>query len=133
MPIFCLDLFCTIFDIFSCKKGPPLYVILVYLNYFLYILGVIIGGMTALVATPNEALVGSSGGIYALIFAFVVNVGLNYDIMTRLGLILRLAVIFSLTAADLGTAIYRAVGIDPQSRVSYAAHLGGTVINYKGL
>lgn len=83
------------------------------------------GGMTALVATPQHSLVGASGGIYALIFAFAVNIGLNYDIMTRVGLILRSAIIFSLIAADLGTAIYRAVGIDQQSRISYAAHLGG--------
>ena len=83
------------------------------------------GGMTALVATPQHSLVGASGGIYALIFAFAVNIGLNYDIMTRVGLILRSAIIFSLIAADLGTAIYRAGGIDQQSRISYAAHFGG--------
>jgi len=47
----------------------------------IYFLGVIAGSLTASVFDPSKMLVGASGGDYALVFAFLANVIINWDSM----------------------------------------------------
>ena len=48
----------------------------------IYFIGVIAGSLTATVVDPSKMLVGASGGDYALVFAFLANLILNWDSMT---------------------------------------------------
>ena len=68
----------------------------------IYITGVIIGGCTDLLITPNIPLVGASGGVWALIMAYTANIFLNFDIMSRWGKLVRIAVIVACFGGDMG-------------------------------
>lgn len=47
----------------------------------IYSIGVIAGSLTASVMEPGKLLVGASGGDYALVFAFMANLIINWDTM----------------------------------------------------
>lgn len=92
----------------------------------IYSIGVIVGGCTDLIVTPTIGLVGASGGVYALLTAFIANIVINFDVMTILGKIARLIPISVFLIADIAGAVQRSISTT-HDNVSWAAHLGGIV------
>ena len=94
----------------------------------LYFSGVILGGLFAMALSPGTFLVGASGGDYALIFAFLANVIINWNSMT--GDLsskirwFRLTFVVVWLSFDIGTLIYRFLTYKV-SHISWQAHLGG--------
>ena len=96
----------------------------------LYFSGVILGGLFAMALSPGTFLVGASGGDYALIFAFLANVIINWNSMTgdlssKIRWI-RLSFVVFWLLFDIGTLIYR-LFTAKVSHVSWQAHLGGGI------
>ena len=91
----------------------------------IWTMGVFVGGVVDLAVTPERALIGASGGCYALILAFTADIILNFDIMTTFGKMIRLAPISLYLVVDLGALIYRQVFSNEKDNISWAAHLGG--------
>ena len=96
----------------------------------LYFSGVILGGLFAMALSPGTFLVGASGGDYALIFAFLANVIINWNSMTgdlssKIRWI-RLSFVVFWLCFDIGTLIYRLL-TSKVSHVSWQAHMGGGI------
>ncbi|XP_055877117.1 rhomboid-related protein 3-like isoform X2 [Biomphalaria glabrata] len=92
----------------------------------IYFAGILAGSLGTSVFDMNVYLVGSSGGVYALLAAHLANVLLNYSHM-ELG-ILKLAAIFIVASADVGFAIWnRYTPKDEVPSVGYTAHLTGAL------
>ena len=80
--------------------------------------------------SPGTFLVGASGGDYALIFAFLANVIINWNSMTgdlssKIRWI-RLSFVVFWLLFDIGTLIYRLL-TSKVSHVSWQAHMGGGI------
>ncbi|XP_071443782.1 protein rhomboid [Hetaerina americana] len=93
-----------------------------------YMAGVLAGSLGTSVFDGDVYLVGSSGGVYALLAAHLANVLLNYNSM-EFGVV-RLIGIFIVASADVGFAVYDRYSADqmgPQVVVSYVAHLTGAL------
>ncbi|XP_055877118.1 rhomboid-related protein 3-like isoform X3 [Biomphalaria glabrata] len=89
----------------------------------IYFAGILAGSLGTSVFDMNVYLVGSSGGVYALLAAHLAN---NYSHM-ELG-ILKLAAIFIVASADVGFAIWnRYTPKDEVPSVGYTAHLTGAL------
>ncbi|XP_058856213.1 rhomboid-related protein 2-like isoform X1 [Acipenser ruthenus] len=91
-----------------------------------YIAGVIAGSLASSIFDPLITLVGASGGVYALIGGYFMNVIVNFDKMIPLFGVFRLLSIVAIVGTDVGFALYRrflsnAVG----HSVSFVAHIGG--------
>jgi len=92
----------------------------------IYMAGVIGGSLASSVFDPRVALVGASGGVYALFTAQLANVILNGDIMDKMWSIFRAAFVSIVLCADFGYSIYRRLGGNG-SNVSFTAHVAGAV------
>uniref|UniRef100_A0A1I8H955 LIM zinc-binding domain-containing protein n=1 Tax=Macrostomum lignano TaxID=282301 RepID=A0A1I8H955_9PLAT len=102
-----------------------------------YLLGVVAGSLASSCFDPRIALVGASGGCYALIGAHFANVLLNWEEMQHDWLknpvsffgsgVFRLIVLLLLAGGDTGLAVYNRFFIDTRSQTSFAAHGGGFV------
>ncbi|MGH0163259.1 UNVERIFIED_CONTAM: hypothetical protein FKN15_057191 [Acipenser sinensis] len=84
------------------------------------------GSLASSIFDPLIALVGASGGVYALIGGYFMNVIVNFDKMIPLFGVFRLLSIVAIVGTDVGFALYRrflsnAVG----HSVSFVAHIGG--------
>ncbi|KAH9500712.1 Rhomboid- protein 2 [Bulinus truncatus] len=110
-----------------------------------YLLGVIAGCLAHSVIEPKISLVGASGGVYAILGAFVASVVINWREMNYRWLDLgemdnnllcaacrflssapvRLAIILLLVVSDTSLAIYRRVNEPNQNKVGVSAHIGG--------
>uniref|UniRef100_A0A3Q3X7V4 Rhomboid-related protein 2 n=1 Tax=Mola mola TaxID=94237 RepID=A0A3Q3X7V4_MOLML len=75
-----------------------------------YLAGVLAGSLASSIFDPLSALVGASGGVYALIGGYFMN-----------------AVVVSLFGTDFGFALYRRFANDDSMKVSFVAHFGGVV------
>ncbi|EFO98611.1 hypothetical protein GCK72_009988 [Caenorhabditis remanei] len=91
----------------------------------IYLLAVTAGSLLQYAIDPNSLLVGASAGVYALIFAHVANVILNWHEMPfRWIRVLILAVFITF---DFGGALYRRFYADQCDSVSHLAHIAGAV------
>uniref|UniRef100_A0A0N5AXS1 Rhomboid protease n=1 Tax=Syphacia muris TaxID=451379 RepID=A0A0N5AXS1_9BILA len=91
----------------------------------LYLFAVCLGALLQYVLDPSIYLVGCSAGLYALIFAHVSNVIINWSEMPFR--IVRLSAIILFIVYDLGGTLYRRLFVSACDRVSYSAHIGGAV------
>lgn len=90
-----------------------------------YVVGALMGGLAHSITDFETFLCGASGGVYALIGAHVANVMVNFKEM-RFGII-RSVILGLLIVLDVGLALYKRYGTDEESKVGYAAHLGGFI------
>jgi len=91
----------------------------------IYLAGVTAGSLATSVTDPSVYLAGASGGVYALLLAHLASVILNWKEMEFA--VFRLLFVVILVGVDVGTAIYyrHFEGID--TKVGYAAHIGGAL------
>ncbi|XP_006031967.1 rhomboid-related protein 2 [Alligator sinensis] len=91
-----------------------------------YLAGVIGGSLASSVFDPMRALVGASGGVYALIGGYFMNILVNFREMIPLFGVFRLVFIVSIVGTDVGFALYRRF-IAPVNgpQVSFVAHVAG--------
>ncbi|KAG5682476.1 hypothetical protein PVAND_011827 [Polypedilum vanderplanki] len=94
----------------------------------IYLSGVLAGSLSTSIFDTNAYLVGSSGGVYALLAAHLANIMLNYSNM-EYG-IYRLLAILLFASCDVGFAIYSRYESEPTATlpsVSFIAHIAGAV------
>lgn len=91
----------------------------------LYLAGVVLGSLLQYVLDPNVILVGASGGVYALLFAHLANLILNWAEMPFRWF--RLGGLGAFLAFDIGHVIYRRIALSVCDQISYTAHIGGSV------
>ncbi|XP_007492890.1 rhomboid-related protein 2 [Monodelphis domestica] len=93
-----------------------------------YLSGVIAGSLGSSVWDPFQALVGASGGVYALTGGYFMNVLVNFKNMVPLFGLFRLVLILFIVVFDMGFALYRKF-ISPESGppISIVAHVAGGV------
>lgn len=91
-----------------------------------YLAGVLAGSLASSIFDPLKSLVGASGGVYALMGGYFMNVIVNFrEMIPALGII-RLLVIILIVASDMGFALYRRFFVPANgSPVSFAAHIAG--------
>ncbi|XP_043854463.1 rhomboid-related protein 2 [Dromiciops gliroides] len=91
-----------------------------------YLSGVIAGSLGSSVCDPYHALVGASGGVYALTGGYFMNVLVNFKNMVPLFGLFRLMLMLLIVVFDMGFALYRKF-ITPASGppVSIVAHVAG--------
>ncbi|CAL8249032.1 unnamed protein product [Lota lota] len=93
-----------------------------------YMSGVLAGSLASSIFDPQSALVGASGGVYALIGGFFMNAVVNFREMIPLLGVFRIVGILAIVASDLGFALYRRFLSDEVGlKVSFVAHIGGAV------
>ncbi|XP_069751856.1 rhomboid-related protein 2 isoform X1 [Narcine bancroftii] len=91
-----------------------------------YIAGVIGGSLASSIFDPLLSLVGASGGGYALMGGYFMNVIVNFKQMVPLFGIFRLAFILIIVGTDVGFALYRRFLVAGSGfRVSFVAHIAG--------
>ncbi|XP_046733106.1 rhomboid-related protein 2 isoform X2 [Silurus meridionalis] len=93
-----------------------------------YLGGVLAGSLASSIFDPYSALVGASGGVYALIGGYFMNAVVNFREMIPLLGVFRISVIIIIVGTDVGFALYRrflsgAAGL----KVSFVAHIGGGI------
>lgn len=95
----------------------------------IYLAGVLAGSLGTSIFDSNAYLVGSSGGVYALLAAHLANIMLNYSNM-EYGIV-RLLAILLFASCDVGFAIYSRYESEPFATgvpsVSFVAHVTGAV------
>lgn len=95
----------------------------------IYLAGVLAGSLGTSIFDSNAYLVGSSGGVYALLAAHLANIMLNYSNM-EYGMV-RLLAILLFASCDVGFAIYSRYESEPFANgvpsVSFVAHVTGAV------
>ncbi|XP_019948092.1 rhomboid-related protein 2 [Paralichthys olivaceus] len=93
-----------------------------------YLAGVLAGSLASSIFDPLSALVGASGGVYALIGGYFMNAVVNFREMIPLLGVARILVIVIIVGTDFGFAFYRRfVNDEAGMRVSFVAHFGGIV------
>ncbi|XP_055978877.1 rhomboid-related protein 2 [Sorex fumeus] len=91
-----------------------------------YLAGVIAGSLASSIFDPLKFLVGASGGVYALMGGYFMNVLVNFREMIPAFGIFRLLIITFIIMSDMGFALYRRFFVSgKESRVSFAAHIAG--------
>lgn len=93
-----------------------------------YMAGVLAGSLSSSIFDPLSALVGASGGVYALIGGYFMNAVVNFREMIPLLGVFRILVIVIFVGTDFGFAFYRRfVNDEAGLKVSFVAHFGGIV------
>ncbi|XP_034153616.2 rhomboid-related protein 2 [Pangasianodon hypophthalmus] len=93
-----------------------------------YLGGVLAGSLASSIFDPYSALVGASGGVYALIGGYFMNAVVNFREMIPLLGVFRITVIVLIVGTDMGFALYRRFLSDAAGiRVSFVAHIGGGI------
>ncbi|XP_067095025.1 rhomboid-related protein 2 isoform X1 [Osmerus mordax] len=93
-----------------------------------YMAGVLAGSLASSIFDPLSALVGASGGVYALIGGYFMNAVVNFREMIPLLGVFRILVIVLIVGTDVGFALYRRFLTDSAGmKVSFVAHIGGGV------
>ncbi|XP_003415561.1 rhomboid-related protein 2 [Loxodonta africana] len=91
-----------------------------------YLAGVIAGSLASSIFDPLKYLVGASGGVYALMGGYFMNVLVNFQEMIPAFGIARLLISILIIASDMGFALYRRFFVPANgSPVSFAAHIAG--------
>ncbi|XP_015454271.1 rhomboid-related protein 2 [Pteropus alecto] len=85
-----------------------------------------IGSLASSIFDPLKYLVGASGGVYALMGGYFMNVLVNFREMIPAFGIVRLLIIILIIVSDVGFALYRRFFVPANgSPVSFAAHIAG--------
>ncbi|KAM9851958.1 rhomboid-related protein 2 isoform 2-T3 [Aulostomus maculatus] len=93
-----------------------------------YLAGVLAGSLASSIFDPVSALVGASGGVYALIGGYFMNAVVNFREMIPLLGVFRILAIVVIVGVDFGFAFYRRFVSDEDGlKVSFVAHFGGIV------
>ncbi|XP_049587841.1 rhomboid-related protein 2 isoform X2 [Syngnathus scovelli] len=93
-----------------------------------YLAGVLAGSLASSIFDPLSALVGASGGVYALIGGYFMNAVVNFREMIPLLGVFRILVIVLIVGVDFGFAFYRRfAGDEGGMKVSFVAHFAGIV------
>ncbi|XP_035615717.1 rhomboid-related protein 2-like [Oncorhynchus keta] len=93
-----------------------------------YMAGVLAGSLASSIFDPLSALVGASGGVYALIGGYLMNAVVNFREMIPVLGVFRIGVIVIIVGTDVGFALYRRfLTHDVGLKVSFVAHIGGGV------
>ncbi|KAF3692200.1 Rhomboid-related protein 2 [Channa argus] len=93
-----------------------------------YLSGVLAGSLASSIFDPLSALVGASGGVYALLGGYFMNAVVNFREMIPLLGVFRILAIVIIVATDFGFAFYRRFIAHEQGlQVSFVAHFGGIV------
>nr|XP_040020136.1 rhomboid-related protein 2 isoform X3 [Gasterosteus aculeatus aculeatus] len=86
------------------------------------------GSLCSSIFDPLSALVGASGGVYALIGGYFMNAVVNFREMIPVLGVFRILAIVIFVATDFGFAFYRRfLSEDAGLKVSFVAHFGGIV------
>lgn len=93
-----------------------------------YLSGVLAGSLASSIFDPLNALVGASGGVYALMGGYFMNAIVNFREMIPLLGIFRILLIVVIVLTDMGFALYRRFLTHENGlKVSFVAHIGGGV------
>nr|XP_004551070.2 rhomboid-related protein 2 [Maylandia zebra] len=93
-----------------------------------YLSGVLAGSLASSIFDPLSALVGASGGVYALLGGYFMNAVVNFREMIPLLGVFRILFIVVFVGLDFGFAFYRRfVKYEDGLQVSFVAHFGGIV------
>ncbi|XP_029086475.1 rhomboid-related protein 2 [Monodon monoceros] len=92
-----------------------------------YLAGVIAGSLASSIFDPLKSLVGASGGVYALMGGYFMNVLVNFrGMIPAFGIIRLLLITVLIIVSDMGFALYRRFFVPANgSPVSFAAHIAG--------
>ncbi|XP_073902507.1 rhomboid-related protein 3-like isoform X3 [Castor canadensis] len=96
-----------------------------------YMAGVVAGSLAVSVADMTAPVVGSSGGVYALISAHLANVVMNWSGMKCQFKLLRMAVALICMSMEFGRAVwlrFHPSAYPPCPHPSFVAHLGGVAV-----
>ncbi|XP_073703705.1 rhomboid-related protein 2 [Garra rufa] len=93
-----------------------------------YMAGVLAGSLASSIFDPYSALVGASGGVYALMGGYFMNAIVNFGEMKVFLGVFRILIILLIVGTDVGFAIYRRfVTHEAGLKVSFVAHIAGGV------
>ncbi|XP_061471362.1 rhomboid-related protein 3 isoform X3 [Rhineura floridana] len=98
---------------------------------FVYVAGVIAGSLAVSIADMTAPVVGSSGGVYALISAHLANIVMNWSGMKCQFKLLRMAVALICMSFEFGRAVWLRFypsAYPPCPHPSFIAHLGGVAV-----
>ncbi|XP_063312246.1 rhomboid-related protein 3 isoform X1 [Pelobates fuscus] len=98
---------------------------------FLYIAGVLAGSLAVSVADMTAPVVGSSGGVYALVSAHLANIVMNWSGMQCQFKLLRMAFALICMSLEFGRAVWLRFypsTYPPCPHPSFVAHLGGVLV-----
>ncbi|XP_018582394.1 rhomboid-related protein 2 [Scleropages formosus] len=93
-----------------------------------YMSGVLAGSLASSIFDPLNALVGASGGVYALFGGYFMNAVVNFREMIPLLGVFRILAIVLIVGSDMGFALYRRfISHEVGYKVSFVAHIAGGV------
>ncbi|RMB95321.1 hypothetical protein DUI87_28308 [Hirundo rustica rustica] len=98
---------------------------------FVYVAGVVAGSLAVSVADMRAPVVGSSGGVYALVSAHLANIVMNWSGMKCQFKLLRMAVALICMSFEFGRAVwlrFHPSAYPPCPHPSFMAHLGGVMV-----
>ncbi|MBN3299101.1 RHBL3 protein, partial [Amia calva] len=96
-----------------------------------YVCGVLAGSLAVSVADMTAPVVGSSGGVYALVSAHLANVVMNWSGMKCQFKVFRMAMALVWMSVEFGRAVWLRFyppAFPPCPNPSFVAHLGGVVV-----
>ncbi|ELW61784.1 Rhomboid-related protein 3 [Tupaia chinensis] len=96
-----------------------------------YVAGVVAGSLAVSVADMTAPVVGSSGGVYALVSAHLANIVMNWSGMKCQLKLLRMAVALICMSMEFGRAVwlrFHPSAYPPCPHPSFVAHLGGVAV-----
>lgn len=96
-----------------------------------YVAGVVAGSLAVSVADMTAPVVGSSGGVYALVSAHLANIVMNWSGMKCQFKLLRMAVALICMSMEFGRAVwlrFHPSAYPPCPHPSFVAHLGGVAV-----
>ncbi|MEJ1272354.1 rhomboid like 3 [Cricetulus griseus] len=97
----------------------------------IYVAGVVAGSLAVSVADMTAPVVGSSGGVYALVSAHLANIVMNWSGMKCQLKLLRMAVALICMSMEFGRAVwlrFHPSAYPPCPHPSFVAHLGGVAV-----
>ncbi|XP_063816964.1 rhomboid-related protein 3 isoform X2 [Pseudophryne corroboree] len=98
---------------------------------FVYIAGVLAGSLAVSVADMTAPLVGSSGGVYAIVSAHLANIVMNWSGMRCQFKLLRMSFALICMSFEFGRAVWLRFypsAYPPCPHPSFVAHLGGVLV-----
>ncbi|XP_077605989.1 rhomboid-related protein 3 [Crocuta crocuta] len=96
-----------------------------------YVAGVVAGSLAVSVADMTAPVVGSSGGVYAVVSAHLANIVMNWSGMKCQFKLLRMAVALICMSMEFGRAVwlrFHPSAYPPCPHPSFVAHLGGVAV-----